>query len=186
MAFQHKGRKRDRDLVEDRQKVETPPYIITYLRKTYGDEKGYLRDLCPIDYIKGESVDSLKIDWDSKGKWMFLNPPYKKVLPWFEKAVCDCKKFGTNFIFLCPFASQTQCSQKVVFKNAHKIHAIEGYVSFVGWDGDEMATPLCLVEFCYESLFVNRNSNCDYIRLYPLKIEGKPKAIKKNKKISVS
>ena len=122
------------------QKVETPDVIWKYLEKTYGK----VIDLAPINYVEGKSKDSFKLNW-KYSSWVYINPPYKNVTPWVLKAFEDSQKYGTNFVFLIPAATQTILWQNYIFKNAARIQFIRQYVKFKGYDG-ALPCALALVE----------------------------------------
>lgn len=75
------------------QSVQTPWELMQAIHELIGDT--FAVDLAADEtntqapsYI-GEAEDSLTVAWHklSPGRWLWLNPPYKKIDPWVEKAM---------------------------------------------------------------------------------------------------
>jgi hypothetical protein len=72
--------------------------------------------------LNGEKIDGLKIKW--KGKQVFINPPYSRVMPWVERAIVEARS-GKTVVMLLKHDSSTKW-----FAKLHEAGAI--FLTFVG------------------------------------------------------
>lgn len=91
-----------------------------------------------------EKTDSLKDDvsWKSEG-WAFLNPPYKNIAPWAEKAWLQSKVDGAKVALLVPASVGANWWRCFVHKKALVLF-LNGRLSFLE-NGDPYPKDLALL-----------------------------------------
>jgi len=99
--------------------------------------------------------NGLAQDWE--GETVFVNPPYRNLSEWVEKAYNESQKPGTKVVMLVPSRTDTKYWHKYVMK-AREIHFIKGRLKF-GDSKNSAPFPSALVVF---------DSGTPYVRhLYP-------------------
>ena len=93
----------------------TPPAI----KDKYADRF----DPCP--HPRPEGFDGLEVDWGEKA---FVNPPWRNIRPWVEKAMAQAKK-GCCVHMLLAVVTSTRVFHDLIFPNA-KIEFIRGDVKY--------------------------------------------------------
>jgi phage N-6-adenine-methyltransferase len=79
-----------------------------------------------------EAQDALTKEWWnlSKGRWLWLNPPYSNIEPWVAKAVHESDR-GANIAVLVPAATGTIWWTLYVAGWA-QVYLLKGRITFVG------------------------------------------------------
>lgn len=98
---------------------ETPDNVYADLN----EEFGFNFDPCNRDSI----WDGLSIDW---GTVTFVNPPYKRIIEWIEKGICEAK-WGNTSVFLLPSRTDTKWFH-LCLEKADEIRFIKGRLKFKG------------------------------------------------------
>jgi phage N-6-adenine-methyltransferase len=99
--------------------------------------------------------NGLAQDWG--GETVFVNPPYRNLSEWVEKAYKESQKPGTKVVMLVPARTDTKYWHKYVMK-ASEIHFIKGRLKF-GDSKNSAPFPSAVIVF---------SSGTSYIRhLYP-------------------
>ena len=102
--------------------AQTPDYIIKPLHKEFK----FNSDPCPAK----PKFDGLTVPW---GKRNYLNPPYKTISPWVQKAVSEMQR-GNLSVFLIPFRPQTLYFKDVIWPYASEIRFLKERVQFKNYD----------------------------------------------------
>jgi site-specific DNA-methyltransferase (adenine-specific) len=121
-----------------KQDWRTPPEIYDALNEEYHFDF----DPCPAHNGSLLPFDSLGTSW---GESNFVNPPYKEVRKWVQKAIIELKK-GKRSVFLINAITGTKVFHKELWHNAYEVSFIEGRVTFRGAKGPNM-WPSMLVIF---------------------------------------
>ena len=99
--------------------------------------------------------NGLSQDWE--GETVFVNPPYRNLSEWVEKAYRESQKTDTKVVMLIPARTDTKYWHKYVMR-ASEIHFIKGRLKF-GDSKNSAPFPSAIVVF---------NSGTSYIRhLHP-------------------
>lgn len=106
-----------------KQIVKTPDYIFDYIHKIAGTKDVY--DPCPID----PTSNGLEVPWK---EWNYVNPPYKCIYPWIDKAIQEAVN-GNNTLLFVPVSSSSYWYRDVI-KSPHvtALTFIKGYIKFKG------------------------------------------------------
>ena len=110
MSFNTKGL-----LTSNKQDWKTPKNIYDVYMKL-----GYF-DPCPTD----AKFDGLNIEW---GKKNFVNPPYKDISKWVDKAIEEKSK-GKNIVMLIPARTDTKWFRRL-YENNCRIEFVQGRLKF--------------------------------------------------------
>ena len=99
--------------------------------------------------------NGLAQDWE--GETVFVNPPYRNLSEWVEKAYNESQKLRTKVVMLIPARTDTKYWHNYVMR-ASEIHFIKGRLKF-GDSKNSAPFPSAVIVF---------NSRASYIRqLYP-------------------
>ncbi|KAJ3078491.1 hypothetical protein HK102_004468 [Quaeritorhiza haematococci] len=112
--------------------VETPEYILKYLIGKFGP----LRDPCPMN----PCYDGLTVPWSEK-ETNFVNPPYKYLAPWLNKAIQERKPA----VFLIPFRPHTRYFRDLIYKQA-TVYILPDLIKFKGYS-HRLPIAMCLAVF---------------------------------------
>lgn len=96
--------------------------------------------------------DSLKQDWHKIGGYLWLNPPYKPLRPWIEKAQREAD-LGAKIVMLIPPIITTHYFQN---RLPNEIRLIAGRIKFINETGKPMksnAHDSCILVFDNERPF---------------------------------
>ena len=106
---------------------------------------------------KHYTIDDNGLAQDWGGETVFVNPPYRNLSEWVEKAYKESQKPGTKVVMLIPSRTDTKYWHKYVMK-ASEIHFIKGRLKF-GDSKNSAPFPSAVIVF---------GSGPSYIRhLYP-------------------
>jgi len=135
----------DNKFESNRQDYETPQSLFEPLNKEFG----FTLDVCATydntkckDFIPPE-VDGLNTNWD-KNKVCWMNPPFKTVGKWVEKAYNESMN-GTTVVCLVASRTNTNWWHNFVMK-ANEIRYVKGRPKFVGCKHG-LPLPLSIVIF---------------------------------------
>jgi phage N-6-adenine-methyltransferase len=95
-----------------------------------------------------ESEDALSIEWSTRGKRIWCNPPYKGIETWLEKAI-EAREQGSFCCLLAHVRSDTRWWHSYVMK-ANEIVFIKSRIRFVSAESRETSNspfPSCLLIF---------------------------------------
>lgn len=123
------------DTAEDKQSVKTPDDLYDML----DSEFGFDFDPCPYEMPEW---DGLEIEW---GMCNYVNPPYKKIDDWMEKAVLEGEK-GKSSVFLVPVRPNTLYWKEFVYNRADQIRYIYSRVIFPPFEKPS-PFPLAVIVF---------------------------------------
>jgi len=99
--------------------------------------------------------NGLAQDWE--GETVFVNPPYRNLSEWVEKAYKESQKPGTKVVMLVPSRTDTKYWHDYVMK-AREIHFIKGRLKF-GDSKNSAPFPSAIIVF---------NAGVSYVQqLYP-------------------
>lgn len=114
-----------------RQDWRTPRYLFEVLQAEVG---GFGIDLAAsaenalCENFLSEDVDALTVPWVSKNPG-FLNPPFKKILPWLLKAESEVEKMNVPFIvMLVPVAAGSAWFDRALAK--HRVEFFDKRLRF--------------------------------------------------------
>ena len=97
----------------------------------------------PAPHPRPPEFDGLKVDWGQKA---FVNPPWRSIRPWVEKALEERAK-GCTIHMLLPVAPNTRVFHALLFPNC-QIQWLRGEVKFTRvTDGKIVNLPACLAKF---------------------------------------
>lgn len=91
------------NLVTDSNSYETPKYIFDQFNEKYN----FNYDLACTERNKKAKFlapDTLSHDWHKLDGWQWLNPPYKPLKPWIEKAAKE-RDLGAKIVMLVPLTT---------------------------------------------------------------------------------
>ena len=140
--------KKKQGLVTD--KWTTPEWLMNQLN----EEFEFDCDTCPIDYVEGESADSLEMEWGARN---WVNPPYSNLNPWLEKSYKEYKK-DKLICMLLPVRTDTEWFHKWVPK-ATELRFIKKRLYFGdGTAFGKFPAPFysCLLIFIPDSMTLSR------------------------------
>jgi len=89
----------------------------------------------------GQLWDGLSVEW---GQSNFVNPPYKNIIKWMEKAWSELDS-GKTSVFLVPSRTDSEWFHKYAL-NASEIRFIRGRLKF-GGSPHNAPFPSCIVVF---------------------------------------
>jgi len=100
------------------------------LMQSIVEEWGEIYDPCP----NGFTEDGLSVDWLSKGKPVYVNPPYTrgKIALWAEKCYKEWKR-GCTVILLIPSYTDTRYFHDFIYGQA-ELRFLRGRLRFKGYD----------------------------------------------------
>ena len=88
--------------------------------------------------------NGLQVEWGEKA---FVNPPFRNVRPWVEKAITESQK-GCLVHMLIPPAVSTLAWHELIFPKAQEIIFLRRYVPYVRMqDKTTITLPSCIVIF---------------------------------------
>ena len=115
--------------------VRTPERVLTLISETWGN----YHDPCPIN----PQTNGLTSTWKQLN---FVNPPFKYILPWVNKAISEATK-GKKTILLVPISTSTYWWRMVVCTNfVQNILLLNQRMKFVGHKSS-LPKPLVFIFF---------------------------------------
>jgi hypothetical protein len=132
----------------DRNTYETPQWLFDH----YNGQCNFAWDLaCSPQNCKapkGIYEGSLMAGWNNlaRNEWLWLNPPYKPLKPWYEKAV-DAASLGAKIVMLVPMQTI-------------------GTLYFQPWAHYRMDFIRGRVSFCYRGVPVKGNEHCSVVLFF--------------------
>lgn len=135
----------------DKDALQTPPYIINWLRTMYDFDVDLAASddhhWCDTYFTKSSS--GLDKSWIEHGSTGFCNPPYSKIDPWINKAIEEADH-GFTTVFLIPDVNGEARFEAILSQASVFVHMV-GRVDFIRPDSN---TPYrgnnrgsCIVEF---------------------------------------
>ena len=124
------------------QDAQTPRWLWDLLEETFGP----VWDPCP----HNPTFDGLSVDWLAHARkeakrQAYLNPEYKHIRVWLEKALYELKR-GMPSIFLIPFRPQTEYFAELVLPYASEIRILSDFVTFQGFSRP-FPQRMCIIVF---------------------------------------
>jgi len=90
--------------------------------------------------------DSLIEDWHKLNGWLWLNPPYGRVLSIWVKKAYEESVLGAKIIMLIPARTDTSYWHNYIFNKAAQIDFIKGRLKFSGKAGAPFPSALIRYE----------------------------------------
>jgi len=126
----------DLNIGKKNDEVETPDYLLDWLKKRYGD---FDFDPCPFPQPPWNGLEK---EW---GKNNFVNPPFSNIRKWLEKGVKEMEK-GKKTVFLLTARTSSKYWFDLVWPNAAEVIFLEGGVIFKGYE-NRFPIPIAIVQF---------------------------------------
>jgi len=129
-----RDKKRDRRSADSEQIYLTPPSILGEYAEWYD----------PAPHPRPDGFDGLAVsDW---GERAFVNPPWRNIRPWIEKALAEQKK-GCRVHMLLPANPCTCTFQDLIFPHA-TVEWVRGRVDYLRYqDGVRVGMSSCIAKF---------------------------------------
>ena len=125
------------------QDAQTPDWLWALLEDTFGP----VWDPCP----RNPRFDGLAVDWKATARrsgkrQAYVNPEFKNIPAWLNKALAELEEQGFPSIFLIPFRPHTKYFAELIVPNAREIRILSRHVAFKGFK-EIFPQRLCVVVF---------------------------------------